>query len=47
MYHVNASNLPGNDISRTFEGGKHGPSSGTTGPARDPACITTPTTRPS
>src|SRR5205823_12233046 len=25
MYHVNASNLPGNDISRTFEGGKHGP----------------------
>ena len=27
MYHVNASNLPGNDVSRTFEGGKHGPSS--------------------
>ena len=27
MYHVNASNLPGNDISRTFEGGKHGPCS--------------------
>ena len=27
MYHVNASSLPGNDVSRTFEGGKHGPSS--------------------
>jgi hypothetical protein len=27
MYHVNASDLPGNDVSRTFEGGKHGPSS--------------------
>jgi mannose-6-phosphate isomerase-like protein (cupin superfamily) len=27
MYHVNASNLPGDDISRTFEGGKHGPCS--------------------
>jgi len=27
MYHVNASSLPGNDISRTFEGGKYGPSS--------------------
>jgi len=27
MYHVNAENLPGNDISRTFEGGKHGSSS--------------------
>src|SRR5260370_26296745 len=27
MYHVNAENLPGNDISRTFEGGTHGPSS--------------------
>ncbi len=27
MYHVNASNLPGNDVSRTFEGGKHGPAS--------------------
>lgn len=27
MYHVNAGDLPGNDISRTFEGGAHGPSS--------------------
>ena len=27
MYQVNASDLPGNDISRTFEGGRHGPSS--------------------
>ena len=27
MYHVNASDLPGNDVSRTFEGGKHGPCS--------------------
>lgn len=27
MYHVNASDLPGNDISRTFEGGRHGPCS--------------------
>ncbi len=27
MYHVNAGELPGNDISRTFEGGAHGPSS--------------------
>jgi quercetin dioxygenase-like cupin family protein len=27
MYHVNASDLPGNDVSRTFEGGKHGPAS--------------------
>ena len=27
MYHVNAADLPGNDVSRTFEGGKHGPSS--------------------
>src|SRR6266851_7030285 len=27
MYHVNADDLPGNDVSRTFEGGKHGPSS--------------------
>ena len=27
MYHVNASDLPGNEISRTFEGGKHGGSS--------------------
>lgn len=26
MYHVNAGELPGNEISRTFEGGKHGPS---------------------
>ena len=25
MYHVNARDLPGNDVSRTFEGGKHGP----------------------
>src|SRR5260370_9598866 len=25
MYHVNADNLPGNEVSRTFEGGKHGP----------------------
>lgn len=27
MYHVNANDLPGNDVSRTFEGGKHGPCS--------------------
>ena len=27
MYHVNAADLPGNDISRTFEGGQHGASS--------------------
>lgn len=27
MYHVNAGKLPGNDISRTFEGDAHGPSS--------------------
>lgn len=27
MYHVNARDLPGNDISRTFEGGKNGASS--------------------
>src|SRR3989442_13320231 len=27
VYHVNASSLPGNDVSRAFEGGKHGPSS--------------------
>ena len=27
MYHVNAGKLPGNDVSRTFEGGAHGPSS--------------------
>ena len=24
MYHMNARDLPGNDVSRTFEGGKHG-----------------------
>jgi quercetin dioxygenase-like cupin family protein len=27
MYHVNADNLPGNDVSRTFEGGRYGPAS--------------------
>ena len=27
MDHVNAGKLPGNDVSRTFEGGAHGPSS--------------------
>ena len=27
MYHINAGNLPGNDIARTFEGGTHGPAS--------------------
>jgi mannose-6-phosphate isomerase-like protein (cupin superfamily) len=27
MYHVNARDLPGNDVSRTFEGGKHGQAS--------------------
>lgn len=27
MYHVNAGKLPGNDISRTFEGGSRGQSS--------------------
>lgn len=26
MFCVNAENLPGNEISRTFEGGEHGPS---------------------
>jgi len=25
MYHVNARDLPGNEVSRTFEGGQHGP----------------------
>jgi quercetin dioxygenase-like cupin family protein len=25
MYQVNADDLPGNEVSRTFEGGKHGP----------------------
>jgi hypothetical protein len=25
MYHVNADDLPGNEVSRTFEGGRHGP----------------------
>jgi quercetin dioxygenase-like cupin family protein len=27
MYHINAGNLPGNEIARTFEGGAHGPAS--------------------
>ena len=27
MYHVNADDLPGNEVSRTFEGGRHGPCS--------------------
>ena len=27
MYHVNAGDLPGNEVSRTFEGGRHGPCS--------------------
>jgi hypothetical protein len=27
MYQVNAANLPGNEIARTFEGSRHGPSS--------------------
>jgi len=27
MYHVNAADLPGNEVSRTFEGGRHGPCS--------------------
>ena len=27
MYRVNTNDLPGNDISRTFQGGEHGPSS--------------------
>jgi quercetin dioxygenase-like cupin family protein len=27
MYHVNAQDLPGNNVSRTFQGGSHGPSS--------------------
>ena len=27
MYHVNADDLPGNEVSRTFEGGKYGPCS--------------------
>jgi quercetin dioxygenase-like cupin family protein len=27
MYHVNAADLPGNEVSRTFEGGLHGPCS--------------------
>jgi hypothetical protein len=25
MYHMNADDLLGNEVSRTFEGGKHGP----------------------
>jgi len=25
MHHVNAGDLPGNEVSRTFEGGRHGP----------------------
>src|SRR5260221_2217548 len=27
MHHVNAGDLPGNEVSRTFEGGRHGPCS--------------------
>src|SRR6185437_5870426 len=27
VYHVNADNLPGNEVSRTFEGGQHGQAS--------------------
>jgi quercetin dioxygenase-like cupin family protein len=27
MHHVNADKLPGNEVSRTFEGGQHGPAS--------------------
>jgi quercetin dioxygenase-like cupin family protein len=27
MHHVNARNLPGNEVSRTFEGERHGPAS--------------------
>ena len=27
MYHVHAADLPGNEVSRTFEGGRHGPCS--------------------
>ena len=27
MYHVNADDLPGNEVSRAFEGGRHGPCS--------------------
>jgi len=27
MYHVNAGALPGDEVSRTFEGGRHGPCS--------------------
>ena len=27
MYHVNADDLPGNEVSRTFEGGRYGPCS--------------------
>jgi mannose-6-phosphate isomerase-like protein (cupin superfamily) len=27
MYHVNADDLPGNEVSHTFEGGRHGPCS--------------------
>jgi quercetin dioxygenase-like cupin family protein len=27
MYRVNADDLPGNEVSRTFEGGRHGPCS--------------------
>jgi hypothetical protein len=34
MYHVNAENLPGNEVSRTFEGGKHGPPGTMTQPGR-------------
>jgi quercetin dioxygenase-like cupin family protein len=27
MYHAHAGDLPGNEVSRTFEGGRHGPCS--------------------
>jgi hypothetical protein len=27
MYHVNADDLPGNEVFRTFVGGRHGPCS--------------------
>jgi hypothetical protein len=51
MYHVNADDLPGNEVSRTFEGGRHGPCSVSfflvhNQPGQGPGCIIIPTMRP-
>jgi mannose-6-phosphate isomerase-like protein (cupin superfamily) len=37
MYHVNARDLPGNDVSRTFEGGQARPVHGVVLPRAQPA----------